>query len=332
MARSIAFAATAAAVAFLAAPAAAEADQVITTPGKYFEPANVTVLTGEPVTWHNEDAIEHDVAAVPFFVSGPLASGTSYTYAFSTPGTYAFRCTIHAFMTGSVTVAPVILQAPPGAVLAGQGLRLTGRAPAGTAHVAIERTLDGTTWQDTGATVVPDASGAFAATVPAAEGATYRADVAGGTSAVVTPQVAARVPLAVRVARSRHHLAVHVRTGSRGTGLYAGLETYRRWHFVWRPVGKRVRIGPSGRTTFQVPVALRSRAHVVLYGHRAGTPLLTSRPVRLSDGRPTFEPIPAPMHGGHGPAADGTAPMSGTPAPAGASARAAGSHAGHPAG
>jgi len=204
--------------------------------------------------------------------------------------------------------------------------------PAGTAHVAIERTLDGTTWQDTGATVVPDAAGAFTATVPAAEGATYRAAVAAGTSAVVKPQVAARVPLAVRVARGRHHLAVHVRTGARGAGLYASLETYRRWHFVWRPVSERVRIGRSGRITFQVPVALRSRARVVLYGHRghAAAALLTSRPVRLSDGRPTFEPIPAPprdgMHGGHGaPAAPGAATTD-TPAPA------AGPQAGHPAG
>jgi plastocyanin len=310
MPRPIPLAATAAAVVLLGAPAAAHADQVITMPGKYFAPGRVTVLTGEPVTWRNADAVEHDVAAVPFFVTGRLGSGTSYTYAFSTPGNYAFRCTIHAFMSGSVTVAPVILEAPTGAVLAGQGLRLTGRAPAGTAHVAIERTLDGTVWQDTGATVVPDASGAFAATVPAAEGATYRAAVAGGTSAVVTPEVAARVPLAVRVARSRHHLAVHVRTGPQGAGLYAGLETYRRWHFVWRPIGKRVRIGRSGRTTFRVPVALRSRARVVLYGHRAGagTPLLISRPVRLSDGRPTFEPIPAPMH-------DGTSGAPGAPAP-----------------
>ena len=166
-------------------------------PGKYFTPPRVTVLAGEPITWHNEDVAEHDVASVPCFVSGRLGSGASYTYAFATPGNYAFRCTIHAFMAGTITVAPAILEAPTGAVLAGQGLRLTGRVPVGTAGVAIERTLDGTTWQNTGAKVVPDDKGAFAAMVPAAEGAAYRAAVAGGTSPVVWPQVAARVPLAV---------------------------------------------------------------------------------------------------------------------------------------
>jgi len=334
-------AATAAAVAVLGIPAAAQADQVITMPGKYFTPSRVTVLAGEPITWHNEDVSEHDVASVPAFVSGRLGSGASYTYAFPAPGNYAFRCTIHAFMAGTITVAPAILEAPTGAVLAGQGLRLTGRVPVGTAGVSIERTLDGTTWQNTGANVVPDDKGAFAAMVPAAEGAAYRAAVAGGTSAAVWPQVAARVPLAVHVARSRHHVAVQVRTGRAGAGLYATVETYRRWHFEWRPVAKPVRLGRDGGTTFRLPAALRSRARVVLYGQRGGNALLTSRPVRLSDGRPTFEPLPDPpaddMGGEHtAPGAtdgtgttttDATAPA----APAdGAAAPAAGAHPGHP--
>jgi hypothetical protein len=79
----------------------------------------------------------------------------------------------------------------------------------------------------------------------------------------------------------------------------------------------------------------------VLYGQRGGNALLTSRPVRLSDGRPTFEPLPDPpaddMGGEHtAPGAtdgtgttttDATAPA----APAdGAAAPAAGAHPGHP--
>ena len=335
MRRFVPLSAAVAAVALLVVPAAvAQADQVIAMPGKYFTPSRVTVLAGEPVTWRNDDVIEHDVYAANAFHSGRLAGGGgAYTYAFPAPGEYAYRCTIHAFMSGSVSVAPVILEAPTGTVLAGQGVQLAGRAPAGTTSVTIERTLDGTTWADTGAKVAPDASGAFSAIVDAAEGAAYRATVAGGTSAVITPEVAARVPLAVHVARGRHHLSVHVRTARSGAGLYAALETYRRWHFVWRPVGKPVRLDRAGRTVFRVPAALRSRARVVLYGRRDGNPLLTSRPVRLSDGRPTFEPIPPPPRddtgGGHGaPAATdgGMTPASGVMAPA------TDDHTGHPGG
>ena len=78
----------------------------------------------------------------------------------------------------------------------------------------------------------------------------------------------------------------------------------------------------------------------MLYGQRGGNALLTSRPVRLSDGRPTFEPLPDPpaddMGGEHtapGTTTDGTgttttdatapaAPTDGTPRPRRAPTRA----------
>ena len=229
MRRGLPTIAIATAAAALAAPAAAQADQVITMPGRYFTPARVTVLTGEQVTWRNEDAIKHDVSASDVFNSGPLAPTTAASFTFSAPGTYAYRCTIHAFMAGAVTVAPVTLEAPAGAVLAGQ-TRAAHRPRAGREprRVALERSLDGTTWQDTGVGAVPAADGAFFALVPAAEGAVFRAVVAGGASAVVAPQVTARVPVSLRVVRGRHHATVRVRTSSAGAGLVATLETYRR--------------------------------------------------------------------------------------------------------
>jgi plastocyanin len=293
-------AATAAAV--LAAPAAAQAEQVISMPGKFFDPARVSVLAGEPVSWRNTDLIEHDVAAADLFQTGRMDSGVQFDFAFSAPGEYDFRCTIHSFMAGHVSVAAVLLDAPDGPVLAGESLQLTGRAAAGTAQVRIERSLDSVSWADTGVAATPAADGAYSVMLPAVEGAAYRAAVPAGTSAVVMPQVAARVPVALHVARGHHRARVHVRTAPAGAGLLATLETYRRERFDWRAVGRPVRLDRAGRATFSVPAGLRARARVVLTAKRGGNPLITSTPVRLSDGRPTKSPIPLKPQpgGGHG--------------------------------
>ncbi|WP_205624178.1 plastocyanin/azurin family copper-binding protein [Amycolatopsis vancoresmycina] len=38
--------------------------------------------------------------------SPTLQTGQSYQYTFSTPGTFEYLCTIHPFMTATVTVTP----------------------------------------------------------------------------------------------------------------------------------------------------------------------------------------------------------------------------------
>lgn len=38
--------------------------------------------------------------------SAALATGQSYSYTFTKPGTYSYLCTIHPFMTATVTVTP----------------------------------------------------------------------------------------------------------------------------------------------------------------------------------------------------------------------------------
>jgi plastocyanin len=298
MRRSLLAGMAAAAATALAPPAAAQADQVISMPGKYFSPSRLTVLAGEPVTWRNDDVITHDVAALGAFVSGPLAGHASYGHAFPAPGEYTFRCTIHPFMTGAVSVAAVILQAPDGPVLAGDGVQLTGRAPVGTPRVGIERSVDGGPWEDTGVAGVPDGQGAYSVLVPAAEGASFRAVVAAGTSAVVTPPVAARVSVALHVARGKHRTTVHVRTRPAGARLFATLQTYRRWHFTWHRRGRAVRLDARGRAAFRVPSSLRTRARVILTAKRGGTPLVTSGAVRLPDGRHVGSPLP-PVRGEH---------------------------------
>ncbi len=72
-----------------------------------FAPADITVTVGETVMWTNTDSASHTVTADDgSFDSGQIASGTTFEQAFTRPGTYTYRCTIHSSMTGTVTVTP----------------------------------------------------------------------------------------------------------------------------------------------------------------------------------------------------------------------------------
>ncbi|HEY6736422.1 MAG TPA: cupredoxin family copper-binding protein [Candidatus Saccharimonadia bacterium] len=74
-----------------------------------FSPAGLTVKAGTTVTWKNEDSVSHNVVETDGQAgpsSGTLANGQTYSFAFSTPGTYHYHCSIHPSMTGTVTVTP----------------------------------------------------------------------------------------------------------------------------------------------------------------------------------------------------------------------------------
>ncbi len=72
-----------------------------------FSPAAVTVKKGATVTWTNKDTVGHTVTESDG-QSGPSSStlnqGQSYSYTFGTAGTFHYKCTIHPYMTGTVTV------------------------------------------------------------------------------------------------------------------------------------------------------------------------------------------------------------------------------------
>jgi plastocyanin len=70
-------------------------------------PQNVTVVLGvnSTVTWISHsiayDTITEDSGV---FKSGAIAPGGSFTYSFTKPGVYPYRCDFHPWMTGTVTV------------------------------------------------------------------------------------------------------------------------------------------------------------------------------------------------------------------------------------
>ena len=72
-----------------------------------FLPQRITVKAGTTVTWINEDDVPHTVASSSkVFKSKALDTGDkfSFSFTFTTPGTYAYICSVHPYMTGAVVV------------------------------------------------------------------------------------------------------------------------------------------------------------------------------------------------------------------------------------
>jgi plastocyanin len=88
-------------VARAASPAAA-----ISIDNFTFTPQTVTVKAGTMVTWTNKDDIPHGIAATnnAFARSKALDTDDSYSFTFTTPGTYQYFCYVHPHMTGTIVV------------------------------------------------------------------------------------------------------------------------------------------------------------------------------------------------------------------------------------
>jgi plastocyanin len=73
-----------------------------------FHPPTITVKPGSKVNVTNTDQTTHTFSAVNgSFDSGDLNGGASLSVTAPTkPGTYAYRCNIHQYMHGVLTVAP----------------------------------------------------------------------------------------------------------------------------------------------------------------------------------------------------------------------------------
>jgi plastocyanin len=70
-----------------------------------FTPDDVNVAVGTTVTWMNSDSVAHtSTSDVNGWNSGSVAPGSQFSVAFQTPGTFAYHCTIHPGMIGTVVV------------------------------------------------------------------------------------------------------------------------------------------------------------------------------------------------------------------------------------
>jgi amicyanin len=70
-----------------------------------FNPQTITVKAGTTVTWTNEDDIPHTVVATAkAFKSKVLDSNDTFSFTFTTPGSYEYFCSLHPHMKASIVV------------------------------------------------------------------------------------------------------------------------------------------------------------------------------------------------------------------------------------
>jgi plastocyanin len=71
-----------------------------------FGPQTLTVKAGTTVTWTNKDDIPHGIGSSnnAFKRSAALDTDDSYSFTFTTPGSYQYFCYLHPHMVGSIVV------------------------------------------------------------------------------------------------------------------------------------------------------------------------------------------------------------------------------------
>jgi plastocyanin len=100
-------------LAFPGAAGAAVVDVDIQDSG--YQPSSVTIALNDTVRWTNRGTLAHTVTSdtAGQFDSGNIAPTAQFAQPFTTPGTYAYHCTYHFTMKGTVTVLAPGAPVPP---------------------------------------------------------------------------------------------------------------------------------------------------------------------------------------------------------------------------
>jgi plastocyanin len=94
-------------IAGAAATRAASSPAMVEIHNFQFVPAILTVTAGTTVTWTNEDTTPHTVTEQNrLFHSAGLDTRDTFSYKFTSPGEFIYRCTFHPMMVGRVVVRP----------------------------------------------------------------------------------------------------------------------------------------------------------------------------------------------------------------------------------
>jgi hypothetical protein len=89
-----------------------------------FAPAAITVHVGDTVTWTNDGPTEHSATASNgSFDTGLLKKGASASHTFAQAGTFAYICSIHPFMHGTVVVLATAASSTPRSSSGSSGAR-----------------------------------------------------------------------------------------------------------------------------------------------------------------------------------------------------------------
>ena len=88
-----------------AAGAAKPVTHTVTIEGTAFSPPALTINRGDSVVWVNKDPYPHTATSkTGGFDSGEIRPGKSWRYTARTVGEFAYVCTIHPSMKGSLRV------------------------------------------------------------------------------------------------------------------------------------------------------------------------------------------------------------------------------------
>jgi LPXTG-motif cell wall-anchored protein len=94
--------------------AVAAASGAVTIADFNFAPATITINQGDTVTWTNNGPTPHSATASDgSFDTGIFPKGESRSHTFNEAGTFAYICTPHPFMKGTVVVQAAQTEAAP---------------------------------------------------------------------------------------------------------------------------------------------------------------------------------------------------------------------------
>jgi plastocyanin len=106
-----------------------------------FSPGTITIHVGDTVTWTNNGPSAHTATATNGgFDTGTLQKGSSASHTFTRSGTFAYICSIHPFMHGTVVVlasATSTTPAPPASTPSSAAGGSSGSSPTSTSKQAV---------------------------------------------------------------------------------------------------------------------------------------------------------------------------------------------------
>jgi plastocyanin len=216
-----------------------------------YAPSTIVVAPGGQVAWTNRGAMPHTVTSdTGAFDSGTLVPKARFDLAApAVTGTYAYHCTFHAFMHGTLVVSTLTLEGPRKAVLFNKVATLHGAVPGGAPGTPVTiASFRAGAWTPVTTTALA-ADGSYHARVTHLKrNTTVRAQVGDQISPSVDVLVSAKVTLK----RAGHRtFKVTVRPAKAGRAKLQRLNTDT---FRWANL-RTVRISRAGRATVKVPKA-----------------------------------------------------------------------------
>jgi plastocyanin len=239
-----------------------------------FQPATLTIKTGDTVRWVNSDTQNHQVVSNNgSFVSPILGPGRTYSHTFNASGTYRYHDGLNAALRGVIKVT-----GPPPAVTIGlnkpivtygESVVLSGVVSSGNPNEKVtvySQPYPQTSFAET-TTVLTTTGGAWSYVLPTAPKilTQYEAKWNGRTSVVVQVSVRPRIAFAYRNGTFR----VRVYAATSHAGKYVTVQRvsgFGQWVTV-----KKVKLGGKSGRIFRMTVPRgTSRYRVAMSVNQAG--------------------------------------------------------------